>query len=89
MNKPNKKKAVKVRHPDDSVTFSIRMPWGDLESIQKTAEKFHFSVNQFFVQSALASVEMIDAPEGGSMPLPSIVASARFLKYNRPSITLS
>ena len=86
-NKPAAKKAPRL--PGDSVTFSVRITAGELERVQKQADLCGYSTNQFFVQSALGACDMIEAGKDKPIPSPKLVATARYLRYERPTLTLS
>lgn len=86
-NKSVIKKAPRL--PGESVTFSVRITAGELERVQKLADQCGFSTNQFFVQSALGSCDMIEAAKDKPIPSPKLVATARYLRYERPTLIIS
>ncbi len=82
MNKPHRKgrSQLKVsKTPNESITFSIRMPHSDLERLHKNADLAGYTLNQFIVTSALGACDMIAHKTKDELPIPKAVSIARYL----------
>lgn len=70
---------VKVS-PDESLVFSVRMTFREMERIEKCASLADRSKNSFIVDSALEHCDMIESPHNEPSDCPKLVRLGRYFR---------